>query len=200
MSRKRIYAISAATAITAAAVGAASLLAGPASAPAKAQTAQQPPVVVEGPVSGPGGDAYATCPSGTQLAGGGYNSVTFARNGFGDAADALAANTPSTTQPNTWGARLLKGTLKAYAMCVTSSSTPPVVVAGPVSDPGGTSRATCPSGTVLAGAGYVATPVQNNLGANVDSEILSAPSTTVPNSWTFRWLRGTVQARVLCTP
>lgn len=199
MSRKHLYAIPAATAVVTAAIGTA-LLTGPASAPAKAQAAPQPPVVVEGPVSAPAGDSYATCPSGTQLAGGGYNSLTFARTGLGDAADALAANTPSTTQPNTWGARLLRGTLRAYAMCVRSSSTPPVVVAGPVSAPGGISRATCPAGTVLAGAGYVATPVQNGYSANVDSEILSAPSFAVPNSWTFRWLRGTVQARVFCTP
>ncbi|MBV9452343.1 MAG: hypothetical protein JO345_41295 [Streptosporangiaceae bacterium] len=200
MSRKYLYVIPAATAIVTAAVGTALLTGSAAPAPAKAQVAQQPPVVVEGPVSAPGGDTYATCPAGTQLAGGGYNSVTFARTGIGDAADALTANTPSTIIPNTWGAKLLKGTLRAYAMCVTTSSTPPVVVAGPVSAPGGTSRATCPAGTVLAGAGYTATPVINGYGANVDSEILSAPSTTVPNSWTFRWLRGTVQSRVLCTP
>jgi hypothetical protein len=197
MSRKRRYAISAA-AIAAAAAGATALLAGPNQAPAKAQAAP-PPYVVVGNGSSSGGDSYATCPAGTQLAGGGYEGSPVV-NGIDNPVDVLAANTPSTTIPNTWGARMLRGTVRAFAMCVPSSAPPPVVVQGLTSGPGGWSVATCPPGTQLAGGGFVAVTVsKDGYGNPVDTEVASAPSNNNPNSWAERWYRGQSQARAMCT-
>ena len=165
---------------------------------ATAQTAPAPPVVATGNISSPTAESYATCPSGTALAGGGYNSA-LVLNGLGQPADVLVENGPSASRANSWVAKLYYGQIQAYAMCTPSSSGPPIVVKGPVTAPPNWSIATCPSGTQLAGGGFFANAVTNGYGVPIDSEVGNAPSFTTPNSWQVRWFYGSVEATAMCT-
>ena len=196
MSRKHLYTISISASIITAAVAAASLLTGPASAAPK--QIQAPPTVVIGPDSGPGGWSEATCPAGTQLAGGGYESVPI-KDGYGNPVDALTASAPSLN-PNAWLAHMDRGSVRATAMCVASSAPPPTIVTGPPGTAGYWSIATCPPGTVLAGGGFIATAIAHNgLGNPVDTETGATATMNPPNSWADRWFAGTVIARAMCT-
>ncbi|MEI5100948.1 hypothetical protein RB200_23410 [Streptomyces sp. PmtG] len=163
-----------------------------------AAAAAEPPIVVTGDPASKGAVSRATCPEGTVLAGGGYASAPVV-NGFGQPTfDFVTANAPSKSTPNSWSAKMLKGTITAYALCYTSTTEPPVVVAGPVGAAGKPSYATCPEGTQLAGGGYLYSPVANELGEIQDTEIANGPSKSTPNTWVVRLLKGSSVAFAMC--
>jgi hypothetical protein len=68
-------------------------------------------------LSEPGTAVHATCPAGTRLAGGGYTSQP-AVNGSDEPIDFVIANHPSADRANTWSAQLLKGRVRARALCL----------------------------------------------------------------------------------
>ncbi|MEU6261743.1 hypothetical protein [Saccharopolyspora shandongensis] len=74
------------------------------------------PQVVTSAWSGKAEAVSASCPSGTDLAGGGYDSRP-ATTGNGANADAVDLNAPSDTTPNSWTVKMHIGTARAYAMC-----------------------------------------------------------------------------------
>ncbi|MEV8017444.1 hypothetical protein AB0O76_14085 [Streptomyces sp. NPDC086554] len=172
--------------------------ANPASASPREAAAPEPPIVVSGELAKGGKLSRATCPKGTQLGGGGYSSSPVI-NGLGwPTFDFVIANAPSKSTPNSWSARMLKGTASAYALCYKSSSEPPVVVTGPVGKSGKPSYATCPEGTQLAGGGYYYNPVANGLDEIQDTEVANAPSKSTPNTWAVQLLKGSSTAFALC--
>ncbi|WP_329012012.1 hypothetical protein [Streptomyces sp. NBC_00690] len=75
-----------------------------------------PPIVVASDWSDPGEYISATCPEGTQLVGGGFDSRPYL-NGFGNSLDDLDANAPSGDEPNSWFTKQHRGTSRAFAMC-----------------------------------------------------------------------------------
>ncbi|MER7750973.1 hypothetical protein [Kitasatospora sp. NPDC097643] len=68
-----------------------------------------------------------------------------------------------------------------------------VAVKGPVSSPGGPSRATCPEHTHLTGGGYEFTPAGPN-----DTVVANGPDSSAPNSWIVRASHGNVTAVAVC--
>ncbi|MGA4847254.1 hypothetical protein ACOBQB_13685 [Streptomyces sp. G5(2025)] len=74
------------------------------------------PVVVASAWVGKDATAKATCPEGTQLTGGGYDSRP-AVNGMNNNMDEIIINAPAGETPNTWMARMDKGEARAIAMC-----------------------------------------------------------------------------------
>ncbi|MEU7466919.1 hypothetical protein [Streptomyces griseofuscus] len=87
-----------------------------AAAPQVEAAAGDAPAVVVSDWSGRGEVAYASCPQGTSLVGGGYDSNPD-HLGSGVIADAVNTNAPSASRPNTWAVRMDRGQVKAYAMC-----------------------------------------------------------------------------------
>ncbi|MEU5818929.1 hypothetical protein ABZ791_35020 [Streptomyces huasconensis] len=79
-------------------------------------SAAQAPTVVVSAWAGKDVTAKATCPAGTQLTGGGYDSRP-AVNGMNDNKDEIVINAPAAQTPNTWMARMDKGEARAIAMC-----------------------------------------------------------------------------------
>ncbi|MGW3341170.1 hypothetical protein ACWDCL_27250 [Streptomyces sp. NPDC001009] len=161
---------------------------------------QAPVVVASDGWSEPGKTAYATCPQGTSLIGGGYNSEP-THTGDTVNSDAVDLNAPSSasSMPNTWGIRMDKGLAQAYAMCSKDSDQAPVVVASDWSKPAKAAYATCPQGTTLAGAGYDSKPAHLGFGAVADAVNASVPSASTPNSWAIRMDIGQAKAYVMCT-
>ncbi|MEN3586433.1 MULTISPECIES: hypothetical protein [unclassified Streptomyces] len=79
----------------------------------------------------------------------------------------------------------------------------PVVVIGPLSEPGQPSYATCPDGTRLIGGGYEAVPVtvddpQTSPPLIADMVDVNAPSYLQPNSWVTKMLNGQSRSYALC--
>ncbi|MEU8762244.1 hypothetical protein [Streptomyces sp. NPDC048659] len=170
-------------------------------AAAVAAAAPEPPLVVSAADwSGKGQASTATCPEGTSLVGGGYDSLPYA-NGFGNPLDFVDTNTPAKNEPNTWVVKLHSGRASAYALCSRQSATPPVVVASSDwSGKGQASTATCPEGTSLVGGGYDSLPYANGAGNPVDSVDTSAPAKNEPNAWVTRLHSGKASSYALCDP
>ncbi|MEU9593760.1 hypothetical protein AB0D84_29140 [Streptomyces sp. NPDC048193] len=74
----------------------------------------------------------------------------------------------------------------------------PVTVAGPISEPGGFSRATCPAGTQLVGGGYDARHTVNGVNNVTDGLVVFAPEPLKANTWTAQMLSGQVRAFAMC--
>lgn len=72
------------------------------------------PTVVAGPTAANGGTSKATCPEGTALVSGGYDSIPSV-NGLGVYVDAVDTNAP--TNDNSWVAKMTLGTARAFALC-----------------------------------------------------------------------------------
>ncbi|MET9549206.1 hypothetical protein ABZY36_28440 [Streptomyces sp. NPDC006627] len=188
--RRRLSVLSAlsALALASGAIGSAS----------SASAAVEPPVVVNaGYPSQPGQVSQATCPEGTQLVGGGYR-VFPVRNGLGEVVDFTAANAPSTTVPNAWEVRGLFGRAGAFAMCSTSSTEAPTVVASSWTGKDATAKATCPEGTRLTGGGYDSRPAVNGMNDNMDEIVINAPAGQTPNTWMARMDKGEARAIAMC--
>ena len=174
----------------AAAVAALSIAAG---APA---AAAEPPTVVYGNISAPGGFSSATCPAGTQLVGGGYDA-RHTVNGVNNVVDGLVVFAPDLQKPNTWNSQMYYGQVRSVAMCAKGDGPAPRAVAGPGSEKGGYSKVICPAGTQLVAGGYASTPSVNGLGAYVDAVDTNAP--TADNGWTAKMTLGVAQAVALCS-
>ncbi|MEU8140192.1 hypothetical protein [Streptodolium elevatio] len=89
---------------------------GPSTAYVMCLSSAHSPGVVRTQRSEPGKVAYATCPEGTVLSGGGY-AADPAVTGVGHNADEIATNAPSASVANTWVARMAYGRVSALAMC-----------------------------------------------------------------------------------
>lgn len=81
------------------------------------QSSALPPVIVTGPPASAGYRSIATCPPGTQLAGGGFIATSIAHNGLGNPVDTETGGTPTMNPPNSWADRWFAGTVIARAMC-----------------------------------------------------------------------------------
>ncbi|MFJ4188770.1 hypothetical protein [Kitasatospora sp. NPDC089509] len=157
------------------------------------------PVVVISDWSASKAAATATCPSGTQLVGGGYDSQP-AHLGSGAVADAVNTNAPSASKPNTWVIKMDQGKAKAIAMCSKASSTAPTVVTSAWSADKTAAYATCPNGTQLSGGGYDSQPVHTGNGVNADTVATNGPSGAKPNSWVVKMDLGKIQSFAMCVP
>lgn len=193
MSRRFMRCVTLASAAAVTSVG--SLLAAPG---VGATAAADAPVIVTSGWSGRAQTAYATCPAGTTLVGGGYDSKPV-HLGNGANADAVNANAPSASKPNTWAVRMDDGTANAYAMCSKDSHQAPVVVTSDWSGPAETVYATCPEGTTLTGGGYDSQPVHTGNGAIADAVNANAPSSWKANTWAVRMDGGRAKAYAMCT-
>ncbi|MER8002635.1 hypothetical protein [Streptomyces sp. NPDC095613] len=91
------------------------LAAGLGAAGAAPALADDVPVVVTGKWA-TGAPSEATCPKGTELVGGGYESEPTARPD-GAPAGPVDMNAPSSRVPNTWVVRTYTGSARAYALC-----------------------------------------------------------------------------------
>lgn len=169
---------------------------GTGSAAPSAVAAAEAPTVVTSAWSGRATAVTATCPQGTQLVGGGYDSRPV-HLGSGVNADAVNTNAPSASTPNSWTVKMDDGTAQAYAMCVKSSARPPTVVTSAWSASKTAVTATCPQGTSLAGGGYDSQPAHTGNGAIADAVNTNAPSPS--NGWTVKMDIGKVQAYAMCT-
>ncbi|MEV6975583.1 hypothetical protein [Kitasatospora sp. NPDC093806] len=141
----------------------------------------------------------ATCPGGTTLIGGGYDSIPVT-NGYNQVQDAVDTNAPSQVEPNTWVIKMHLGKASAYALCSPAGSEPPIVVAS--ADWSGkteVSKATCPEGTALSGGGYDSIPVTNGYNQVQDAVDKAAPSADEPNTWVVKMHLGRASAYALCT-
>ncbi|MBV2155618.1 hypothetical protein [Kitasatospora sp. SUK 42] len=93
---------------------------------------------------------------------------------------------------------LLAATSFGLATATTAAATTTQVVAGPVSQPGQPSRATCPSGTHLIGGGYHWQPVYTYGGSPADTVDTNTPSEADQKSWVAKAHNGTIQAYAIC--
>ncbi|WDN57502.1 hypothetical protein [Streptomyces clavuligerus] len=141
----------------------------------------------------------ATCPQGTQLVGGGYDSEPV-HLGNGAVADAVNTNAPSASKPNSWVIKMDLGRAKAIAMCSKASATPPTIVTSAWSAAKQAVYATCPARTQLTGGGYDSQPVHTGNGANADTVATNGPSAAKPNSWVVRMDLGKIQSFAMCVP
>ncbi|MFG3430353.1 hypothetical protein [Streptomyces californicus] len=156
------------------------------------------PVIVTSGWSGQAETAYAACPEGTSLVGGGYDSEPH-HTGLGAIADAVNASAPSSFKPNTWAVRMDAGAAKAYAMCSKDSDQAPTVVTSNWSGPAETVYATCPQGTTLTGGGYDSQPHHTGFGLVSDAVNANAPSSFKPNTWAVRMDSGLAKSYAMCT-
>ncbi|MFF7588055.1 hypothetical protein ACFZCK_11300 [Kitasatospora purpeofusca] len=94
---------------------------------------------------------------------------------------------------------LLAAGVFGVATATTAAATTTQVVAGPQSDPGKTSRATCPNGTHLIGGGYDWYPALNRGGGILDGEALigNGPSQD-GRAWVTQARLGQTKAWALC--
>ncbi|MBD0712054.1 hypothetical protein BU197_28030 [Streptomyces sp. CBMA291] len=74
------------------------------------------PVVVASDWSTDGRQVRASCPQGTQLAGGGQDA-RLRTDSFGSVDDDVELNTPDPQNPNTWTVRAHSGQSRALVMC-----------------------------------------------------------------------------------
>ncbi|MFF8882078.1 hypothetical protein [Streptomyces flaveolus] len=88
--------------------------------------------------------------------------------------------------------------LSSVASAPAQAADPPVTVAGPVSEPGGFSRATCPAGTQIVGGGYDARHVVNGANNVVDGLVVFAPDPQKANTWTAQMYSGQIRAFAMC--
>ena len=93
--------------------------ASPQSQSAAATAAAQPPTVVASEWSDKRAVVRATCPTGTQLIGGGVDSRLITSLD-GPVIDAIEANAPDETTPNSWKVQAKRGQARAFALCVTT--------------------------------------------------------------------------------
>ncbi|GCE02607.1 hypothetical protein [Embleya hyalina] len=157
--------------------------------PAGAATA---PVVVKSAPSEPGRPAYAVCPSGTVVTGGGY---------FMDPAvnadrvvDFVIGDAPAS--PTSWAAHALRGRIIAYAMCAPGNTH---IAHSPTwSAPGQPTTAVCPDGTRLTAGGYAAEPRTNTAGENVDALVANSPADQPANAWGAGLKYGRAVAYAVC--
>ncbi|MEU8520931.1 hypothetical protein [Streptomyces sp. NPDC048577] len=150
--------------------------------------------VVRSAESAPGGNAIATCPSGSKVIGGGYQGAGVFANG-GTVYDMVEANTPSS-DGNGWGARFHSGRVIATAICKSGASV--TVARSAESAPGGNAIATCPSGSKVIGGGYQGAGVFANGGTAYDMVEANTPSSD-GNGWGARFHSGRVIATAICS-
>ncbi|WP_382466513.1 hypothetical protein ACFIN9_41045 [Streptomyces noursei] len=140
--------------------------------------------------------ASATCPAGTGLVGGGFDSHN-TRNRADQNTDSVEESAPSATKSNTWLVQLSNGDAKSFAMCVPGAPTPKTVASEWVAD-GGWAYATCPKGTALIGGGTDSTPSKNGPGAVTDAQQVNAPSGKKANTWMAQMMNGSSKAFAMC--
>ncbi|MDT0415410.1 hypothetical protein RM574_07890 [Streptomyces sp. DSM 41982] len=148
-------------------------------APQAGAAEAEEPVIVTSGRSGPAETVYATCPQGTSLVGGGYDSQP-AHTGMGIVADAVNANAPAASKPNTWAVRMDDGAARAYARCGKDSDQGPTVVTSGWSGAAETVYATRPEGAALAGGAYDSKPAHTGFGIVADAVNANAPSSGSP--------------------
>ena len=157
--------------------------------------------VVRSELSKAGGNAVATCPSGSKAIGGGYQGAGKFNNPgtvSETIADIVAANGP-TSDGTGWVARFQKGRVAASALCKSGVSTQ--VVRSELSTAGGAAVATCPSGSKAIGGGYQGLGKFNNPGtvSETIADIVAANGPTSDGTgWVARLQKGRVAASVLC--
>ncbi|WP_127469697.1 hypothetical protein [Streptomyces sp. B27] len=175
-----------------AAVGATTTVqaAAPAVGATTVQAAAPAITVVRSAESEPGGNAIATCPSGSKVIGGGYQGRGAFANG-GTVYDMVEASTPTS---NGWGARFHTGRVIAAAICQSGASV--TVVRSAESEPGGNAIATCPSGSKVIGGGYQGRGAFANGGTAYDMVEASTPTS---NGWGARFHTGRVIAAAICS-
>ncbi|QKW54962.1 hypothetical protein HUT08_33425 [Streptomyces buecherae] len=146
--------------------------------------------------SGNHGVASATCPAGTGLVGGGFDSRN-TRTPAGHNTDSVEENAPSDKKPNTWLVQLTNGKAKSFAMCVPGAPVPTIVASDWVTK-GGTAYATCPQGTALIGGGSDSRPFKTYVGAVIDAQQINAPDDKKANTWMAQMMRGSSKAFAMC--
>ncbi|MEV8413968.1 hypothetical protein AB0P45_10200 [Streptomyces niveus] len=164
---------------------------------AAAPAATPTPKIVASGWSGDHGVASATCPAGTGLSTGGFDSQN-TRNGYGQNTDGVEENAPSPTKANTWLVQMARGKAKAFALCVPGAPTPSIVASGWVDD-GGTARATCPAGMAMIGGGADSKAYKNGYGNVTDTQQINAPDDKKANTWMAQMMIGSSRALVMCT-
>ncbi|MFG3379385.1 hypothetical protein [Streptomyces sp. NPDC047999] len=174
------------------------LLTGAAPAGARPAAAPTAPQVVVGPSSADGQASKATCPSGTRVAGGGHFSNTFHYANGGDIYDAVRANAP-TRAGDGWTVQQLKGKAQAVALCVPADEAPSVAVSDPSAD-GQAVKATCPSGTRVAGGGFFSNVFHYANGGTIYDYVRSSSPSRAGDGWLAQQVKGKVQAVALCAP
>lgn len=142
------------------------------------------------------GTASATCPAGTGLVGGGFDSRN-SRNHLRQNSDSVEESAPSTTTPNTWLVQLTHGKAKSFAMCVPGAPTPTIVASEWV-DKGGVAYATCPEGTALIGGGADSKPSKDGFGVVTDAQQANAPDNKTANTWMAQMMNGSSKAYAMC--
>ncbi|MFG2310927.1 hypothetical protein ACGFS9_19975 [Streptomyces sp. NPDC048566] len=150
--------------------------------------------VVRSAESSPGGNAIATCPSGSMVIGGGYQGNGVFANG-GTVYDMVEANTP-TGDGNGWGARFHSGRAIATAICKSGASV--TVAKSAQSAAGENAIATCPSGSKVIGGGYQGNGVFANGGTAYDMVEANTP-TGDGNGWGARFHSGRAIAAAICS-
>ncbi|MFC4912289.1 hypothetical protein [Actinomadura gamaensis] len=159
--------------------------------------AQTPtPTIVESDWSGKHKVASATCPPGTGLVGGGFDSYN-SRTSLGTNTDSMELNAPSDTEPNTWQVQLTNGQARAYAMCVPGAPTP-TIVASAWSERGSKAYATCPQGKALIGGGADSRPSTNSFSQVGDAQQANTPDAQKPNTWRAEMMIGESRAFAMC--
>jgi hypothetical protein len=160
---------------------------------------QQPaaPTVVASEWSAAGSVARVSCPNGTQLVGGGFDS-RLQVNMVGQVDDGVELSAPDPATPNGWQAQAHHGQARAFAMCTAQAPTP-VVVASEWGAQGAVARVTCPAGTQLVGGGVDSRLVANLASTVLDDIEANAPDPELANTWKAQAHHGQARAFAMCT-
>ncbi|QFZ18884.1 hypothetical protein [Saccharothrix syringae] len=156
------------------------------------------PTIVASAWSNQAETAYARCPDGTGLVGGGQDA-RLVTSLAGNMTDAVEENAPDQYIPNTWKVNLAKGQARAFALCVAGAPVPTVAVS-PMGAARQLVKATCPAGTALIGGGFDTLLHKNGFDVVTDAVETSAPSPDEPNTWMAKAYRDNAQAYAMCTP
>lgn len=156
------------------------------------------PRIVASAWSDPGKTAYARCPDGTGLVGGGQDARLVTSLG-GIMTDAVEENAPDQYIPNTWKVNLAKGQARSFAICVAGAPVPTIAIS-PMGGDHQLMTATCPSGTAMIGGGFDSILHRNGFDVVTDAVETSAPSASQPNSWIAQAHQDNAQAYAMCTP
>ncbi|WP_200263753.1 hypothetical protein [Streptomyces sp. HSG2] len=154
------------------------------------------PRVVVGAAGAAGRTSKATCPTGTRVTGGGHYARTFPHDSSGPIHDAVSANTPSPAGDG-WVARQLTGEARAVALCAPDGQAPTVAV-GAAGAAGRASKATCPTGTRVAGGGHYSHSFPHRGGGPIHDYVRTSSPSGSGDGWIVRQLKGEVRALALC--